>query len=178
VYYPAMKRAPDKALPSQARLLELLHYDCDLGHLFWKERPNTASWNATYAGTRAGSRCPRGYREIAIDNRTYLEHRLIWKLVTGKDPVCQIDHINLDKGDNRFANLREADFSTNQRNTRARAQSGLKGAHWNRFRGYWQSALRMRGKTINLGRFETAEEAHAAYCEAAKRYYGEFVRTG
>lgn len=171
-----MKRAPDKALPPQARLLELLRYDCNSGHLFWKERPNTASWNATYEGRRAGSRCSRGYREIAIDNRTYLEHRLIWKLVTGEDPNGQIDHVNLDKGDNRFSNLREATVSTNQCNTRPRAQSGLKGAHWNRFRGYWQSAIKFDGRTVNLGRFDTAEEAHAAYCDAAKRYYGEFAR--
>jgi hypothetical protein len=52
----------------------------------------------------------------------------------------------------------------------------LKGAAWNRFRGYWQSYIKVRGKSIFLGRFETKEEAHAAYVKAARQFHGEFAR--
>lgn len=54
--------------------------------------------------------------------------------------------------------------------------SGLKGACWNRFRGYWQGAIQVHGRTHYLGRFETKEEAHAAYRQAAIQYQGEFAR--
>ena len=50
-------------------------------------------------------------------------------------PKDQIDHINLDKADNRFVNLREATPSQNGANTRGRA--ALKGAHQFKNRNKW-----------------------------------------
>ena len=44
-------------------------------------------------------------------------HRLVWKWVTGKDPENTIDHINRDKGDNRFWNLRDVDHYVQNRNS-------------------------------------------------------------
>ena len=35
-------------------------------------------------------------------------HRLVWKWVTGNDPADTIDHINNNRADNRFWNLKEA----------------------------------------------------------------------
>jgi len=85
---------------------------------------------------------------------------------------CVIDHINGDPWDNRACNLRLATISENGRNCRPHAdkKSPLP-------RGVYQ----MKGKPgyysrISLGCFETAELAHARYCEVAKFLHGEFAR--
>jgi hypothetical protein len=154
----------------------MFDYDPLAGILFWKAR-GLPFWDIRFAGTRAGS-LPKGakYREVSIDDILYLEHRLIWCLVTGEDPGSrQIDHKNMDRIDNRIENLRLSTPNTNQQNTRPRGMSGLKGAHWNATRGHWQSTIKLPDQRLWLGRFETAEEAHEAYKAAAKRFFGEFA---
>jgi hypothetical protein len=169
--------ASAKPLPSRETLLVMLDYDPASGVLTWRARKGKAFWNTRLAGTRAGSK-PKScnYRTIDIAGGTYLEHRIIWRMMTGGQPP-QIDHINLDKCDNRWANLRPSDASTNQMNVRARAASGLKGAHWNAARQCWKSAIKLNGKSINLGRFDTAEAAHAAYARAAQMHFGAYARS-
>jgi hypothetical protein len=39
-----------------------------------------------------------------------------------------------------------------------------------------RASIKANGKRIFLGLFLTAEEAHDAYCAAAKKYFGEFAR--
>lgn len=41
--------------------------------------------------------------------------------------------------------------------------------------GRWYSRITINGKHIHLGRFDTAEEAHAAYVAASREAYGEFA---
>ena len=172
-----MRRAATKALPSQGYLRSRLDYDPETGALTWREREGKAFWNVKFVGTRAGS-LPKNarYRTIDIEGLTLLEHRVIWKWMTGNEPPQQVDHINLDSADNRWANLREAGYSTNQMNVRARAASGLKGAYWNEARGYWQSSIKINGKAIYLGRFDAAQHAHEAYVSAAAKYFGQYAR--
>jgi hypothetical protein len=46
------------------------------------------------------------YRAIRVDGGLYLEHRVIWLLVTGVWPEGVIAHVNGDGHDNRWNNLR------------------------------------------------------------------------
>jgi hypothetical protein len=55
--------------------------------------------------------------------------------------------------------------------------SGYKGVYWYEDRKKWRAQIGYQGKVTNLGSFDTPEEAHAAYCEAAHRLHGEFART-
>jgi len=42
--------------------------------------------------------------------------------------------------------------------------------------GKWRSQIRVYGKRYHLGVFSTKEEAYAAYCDAARYYFGDFAR--
>ena len=169
-------RAPNKLTPPIERLRELIEYDAEAGLLLWRLRSDNR-WNARFAGKAVGYSETNGYLATAIDGRRFMVHRLAWKFHFGTEPPLLIDHRDGDRLNNRPENLREADNSTNQANSKLRKDAApLKGAHWNRFRGYWQSAIKIEGRTISLGRFETAEAAHAAYVEAAKRHFGDFAR--
>lgn len=166
-------RGKSEALLTHARLLALVAYDPNTGHF-----ASISKRGGVRRGRPLGHTEANGYRRICIDGKRYLAHRLAWFFVHGRWPAEMIDHQNLQRDDNRLSNLREATISQNQRNQPARASiSGLKGAHWNATRNYWQSYIKANGgRSVFLGRFETAEEAHAAYVAAATEMHGEFAR--
>ncbi len=91
----------------------------------------------------------------------------------------QVDHINGDKLDNRKSNLRVCTASQNKMNIGARKHNklGLKGVSRpsNGSYGYVANICR-DGKQVRVGRFQTKEEAHAAYVNAAIELHGEFAR--
>jgi len=103
-------------------------------------------------------------------------HREILRTEGNKRP----DHKNCVALDNRRKNLRPADATENMRNRRKSKNntSGFKCVQKGRHGKGWQSNIMVDGKTIYLGTFATKEEAHAAYCEAAIKYFGEFARFG
>src|SRR6185312_6411116 len=88
---------------------EAFEYNPKTGELIWKLRRNKAGRvNGREFGLVAGHIFGNGYRYVGIDGGTYLAHRLIWFIVTGKWPKSLIDHINGVKSDNRWRNLRPA----------------------------------------------------------------------
>lgn len=149
------------------RLHELLDYDLLTGTFTWR----VAHRGTAKAGAVAGSP-GAGYVCIRIDGRRYLAHRLAWLYVHGGWPDTQVDHINGDPTDNRLANLRMATPAQNQQNQRrARADNkcGLLGVSL--CRGRWQAEIRLNGKGIYLGRFDTPKQAHDAYLAAKARLH-------
>src|SRR5882724_7273668 len=52
-------------------------------------------------GQRAGTKCINGYRYVRSSGHLCLEHRIIWVLIYGENPDCDIDHINGIRDDNR-----------------------------------------------------------------------------
>jgi len=114
----------------------------------------------------------RGYREILVDRIHYRAHRLAWLYMTGEWPTNGVDHIDGDKLNNRFANLRDIPQAANSQNIKkatARSITGFLGVspHETRFR----ARLRVNRKLINLGSYATAEEAYAVYLEAKRRLH-------
>lgn len=155
------------------RLLELLHYDPAKGIFVWKKQRSQMP-----AGSLAGTPHNCGYWHINVAGQLYLAHRLAWFYVTGKWPTNQIDHINGDRRDNRFENLRLANGSQNNANARLRkdSSSGFKGVSFHKQRRMWRSTICIDGKQKHLGLFSTPEEGHVAYMQAASQAFGEFSR--
>lgn len=104
---------------------------------------------------------------------TVLLHRAILGL-TGKQHV---DHGDGNGLNNRRANLRPCNSSQNAGNQRIARNNtvGLKGVTRNK-QGRFQAQIGYLGKRYHLGAFDTPEEAHKAYCDAATRLRGDFAR--
>lgn len=176
-------------MPTPNQLRELLHYDPASGMLYWKPRglemftsyAAYASWNKRWSGKMAfTSDDGSGYRQGRIFGKAYRAHRVAWAITYGAWPDNEIDHINGIRSDNRLVNLRMATRAENQRNTplSKRNSSGFRGVDWHERTGKWRARITAGGPSIYLGLFGTAEEAHAAYLDAAKKLHREFSRVG
>lgn len=90
--------------------------------------------------------------------------------MTGEEPRHEIDHIDTDKSNDAWANLRDVLQVTNLQNKRrARADNKLGVLGVSRTRsGRFEASLGHEGRKVPLGYHDTAEAAHAAYV-AAKR---------
>lgn len=131
------------------------------------------------AGEEPGSNHHQGYRTICVGGKPYLAHRLAWLYMTGEWPADDIDHRDLNRKNNKWENLREADKSKNGANCRAYShnKSGIKGVSLCKKTGRWRADITKNGKGRLLGRFGTKEAAAAAYASAARELHGEFART-
>jgi hypothetical protein len=165
---------------TQERVRDLLDYDPETGIFTWKnDKFAFGKARCCRAGDVAGGRNVHGYWQICIDYRVLLAHRLAWLYVTGQWPDGQIDHVNGDKADNRFENLRVANNSENMRNRRrySNNRSGLKGVSFSKVKNCFRASIQVDNKWKHLGYFNCPTAAHLAYCRAAKALHGEFARS-
>lgn len=153
-------------LLSFAKARDLLDYCHETGVIQWRASIGTAR-----AGNVAGCIGRDGYREIKISGITYRAHRLAWLHFYGEWPKQCIDHINGIRTDNRIVNLRDVPKSTNSQNLRKvrpnNKSTGLLGAYPQNRR--WIAKIRVAGRQIHIGTFDTPEAAHAAYVEEKRR---------
>ena len=180
-------------MPPVEVIRHLIIYEKDTGLFFWKERLasdflpgkrtseiNCHVWNSRFAGAEALTAIDgSGYKHGNIMSVMVRAHRLAWALTTGQWPENEIDHINMDRCDNRIKNLRHVTRSQNacNRTILPRNISGYKGVMCDRKSGKWAASIAFNGKSQYLGTFSSPELAHAAYCEAARNLHGEFMRT-
>lgn len=131
-------------------------------------------------GSPLGEINPAGRKRICFEGRRQYSNRLAWFYMTGEWPTQDVDHKNRDKGDDRWENLRLATRSQNNANCgRRESRSGIKGVWYRpKARHPWKAFIGFNGKRRNLGSFDTAESAHAAYAEAARAIYGDFSCLG
>jgi hypothetical protein len=162
----AMRKAKEAAVSADF-VRSILSYDPETGEFVWRVRRG----KTCRAGDAAGAIKRDGYRHISIGRVKFLAHRIAWLYMTGSFPEYPLDHINRDKLDNRWANLRETNHSDNAMNCGLRSDntSGFRGV--SRYKnGPWVAQIFVRGRPVFLGRFDTAERAAAAY-EAARAFH-------
>lgn len=110
----------------------VLDYDAYTGDLIWRYRPTAGgSFNTRFAGTVAGCVNQYGYIVLTLRGRTHFAHRVAWLHYYGAAPGGDLlDHIDRDRTNNAIANLREATFKENRRNTEARYVHELSSGSW------------------------------------------------
>lgn len=179
-----MPLATDKQSGLTAAMVrERLDYDLATGALTWRARlvvtRDDKTFNIKHAGNEAGCLCPRGYRYLKMrPYGMFAAGRLIWLHVTGEWPPHEIDHADGDPSNNAWANLRSATRSENgaNRGRHKNNKSGYKGVSFSDSKGGWITQVALHKKVQKLGPFSTAEQAHAAYIDAATKLHGQFVR--
>lgn len=152
---------------TQKQLKELLHYDPETGVFTWIQRRR-----GTRFGHSAG-RTRQGYTDIRILGTEYGAHRLAWLYMTGELPSEQIDHKNGIRNDNRWDNLRAANYSFNGQNRhKAPSNNHATGLLGVRRRGKrFMAKIVLNQKTHYLGTFDTPELAHAAYLKVKRKLH-------
>ena len=154
------------------RLKELFHY-CPLTGDFTRIKRTGTAFKP---GQKAGSINNKGYVCIKIDGKSYKAHKLAILFITGVYP-CEVDHINGNKSDNSFNNLRLATSVENGCNRKMRSDSrtGFKNVI-KQTNGRFHVKVQINGLRMSFGSYEDIELADLVAGAAREKYHGEFCR--
>ena len=163
-----------KYIAFESRFLETLSYCPDTGKVTWRMDVDTMKGvaHSRIPGKEVGCVTKEGYRQACIGNKSVYIHLIAWFLHHGKWPSGVIDHINGDKLDNRISNLRDVSIAENiqnQRRANKRSTTGVLGVQ-NSY-GRYKASIRLKGQDFDLGKFDTKEDAHAAYLQAKRQMH-------
>lgn len=149
-------------------LKELLHYDPETGIFTWLQDRNSTARK----GRPAGGISSLGYVQIRVDGRQQKAHRLAWLYVTGEWPPEMIDHRDGNRSNNIFTNLRAVSRTVNGQNRRRAPSHNRLGVLGVRKDGNkFMARLRVNGKQVYLGSFDTPEAAYESYLTAKRQHH-------
>lgn len=164
-------------------LRECFDYNPLTGRLTWRDRPRHhfrshgmfTRFQRHYAGKPTGSVEGEGYVCIQIvydgAQRTLKAHRVAFAIMTGDWPDGQIDHINGNRADNSWANLRLASQTDNMRNraVQRRSVTGVSGVRPMRGGASYQVYIGEGGQQTLIGTFRDFDTAVRARKAAERR---------
>lgn len=110
--------------------------------------------------------------------------KLLWILKNNKPwPTNQngkhfvLDHIDGNTQNNFISNIRPATSNQNNINAKLRFDntSGYKGVSWDAYTNKWKASCRFNNVLINIGRYDTKEEAAFAYNMKVLEIFGEYA---
>jgi hypothetical protein len=122
------------------------------------------TWQLKYSKGIFYARCQKGQ---------YL-HRMV---INAR--INLVDHADRNGLNNKKENLRICTKSQNGMNRPKQINNttGFKGVHFNRYAKKYQAKIQINSKQIHIGYFLSKEEAFDAYCEASKKYHGNYGRS-
>ncbi len=165
-----MSLLTDKQRHQLAELAKVLSYDPETGEFRNKVK---RSANAL-KGEIAGNVSKIGYVRIWANGKSHYAHVLAFLFMKGRYPLPghQVDHVNHDRADNRWNNLREVKRIDNQRNKRLQKnnKTGINGLYWSERDKTWSVRIVVKKQDINLGSFKGKFEACCARKSAEKKY--------
>lgn len=155
----------------QKLLHQIFNYDPDTGVFkrIGRILPNGKIRECDFVGS---AKSTHGYLQYTVKNKTYDVHRLIMLYVNGEFPNCDVDHINGDRVDNRWCNLRLVSRSENLKNVgkKHEAKSGIPGVGFNKRTNKWRVWI----QSDFYDGFQTKDEAAAfRKSEEIKRGFSE-----
>lgn len=165
----AVIRSEDDLVEKMELVKSVLSYDEDTGLFRWSS--SIGKWRR---GDLAGWNHSRGYTAISIFRFKVYAHRLAVIFMTGSKPVADVDHINGDRKDNRWVNLRCVSRRVNlenRTNTKSNNTSGLLGVHWNSQKSMWQAEIKSFGKKRHIGFFSDKYVAHQEYLRVKREIH-------
>ncbi len=136
----------------------------------WKHQDDT--WKQVKLWANAAN----GYCQVGFNNIPSNYHIIVWILSTGKDipEGYDIDHINGDKVDNRIENLRLVTHRENTQNRKEHREGKLVGCCFHKPSGKYMAAIKISGKRIHIGLYDTEQQAHEAY-KIACRHINDYT---
>lgn len=164
---------------THTELLRLVKYDAETGIFTWNTRPDRdRMWNTRFAEKPAGAVTGKGYHYVNICGKLRLAHRLAYFYMMGDWPLLNIDHINRDRTDNRWSNLRMATVSENAFNQEIRSdnKSGVKGVSFDKRRKQWIASITVDYKLIHRS-FDKKTDAIECRRDMERRLHGDFAAT-
>ena len=110
-----------------------------------------------------------GYPRAKINGNLVMAHHLIY---SKPEINTVIDHINRVTTDNRLANLRQLNHADSvlNRGINKTNKSGINGVHWHARSKKWRVKIQRNYKSVDLGTFDTIEQAIIARKKAEQEY--------
>lgn len=153
---------------TQERLKQILSYCPHTGAFKWRVNQGPQAPIGSKAGTVNGA----GYCGIRADGKIYQAHRLAFLYMIGDFPEIFTDHIDQDKLNNRWLNLRSVTSKENQKNLPMPKTntSGFTGVNWHKGAGKWRAEIQVDGQAKHLGVFSDINDAIEARKKANIEY--------
>jgi hypothetical protein len=97
--------------------------------------------------------------------------------MAGQWPEGEIDHINGDRSDNSWENLRLVTSRQQTHNRKYQRNGRMVGCYYNKQHGKWHARINIEDgkKQIHIGSYSTELEAHKSYALALKEWTGETI---